>query len=295
MKPVPSALVAVLGLGGLVFSALAGRGAMQSEQQFHVARGRPERPKDLCPPGKTCPIEDVRFRTSDGLQLSGWFVPPRQGKTVLLAHGLGQGRLGLIPEARALVRAGYGVLLFDLRGHGESEGSTVTMGEKEQLDIKAAADWLRRRPDVDPAHLGAIGFSIGANALAHAAALDRGLRAVVLLSPGTSLRENVELDFASHGLPWRLGALLPYYLRGIDLDAVRPVDVLAAIAPRHVLLIAGSKEEGQWMMPMLERALPPGSRTWIVPGAGHGGFNQVAPDTYARVLVGFLDAELGAT
>ncbi|HWV38889.1 MAG TPA: alpha/beta fold hydrolase [Vulgatibacter sp.] len=292
MRSARSVLVAFMGIGVLAFAALIGRGAMRSDQQFHVGRDRPERPKDLCPPGESCPIEDARFRTSDGLQLFGWFVPPRLGKTVLLAHGLGQGRLGLLPEARYLVRAGYGVLLFDLRGHGESEGSTVTMGEKEQLDIEAAADWLRRRPEVDRERLGAIGFSIGANALAHAAARDRGLRAVVLLSPGTSLRENLELDFPSHGLPSWLGALLPYYLRGIDLDAVRPVDVLGAIAPRRVLLIAGSEDEGQWMIPLLEQALPPGSRTWLVPGAGHGGFDQAAPDEYEKILVGFLDAEL---
>ena len=63
-------------------------------------------------------FEDVEFTTDDGLLLKGWYVPSKNGAVVISFPG----RSGSRDQARMLARHGYGVLLFDRRGEGESEG-----------------------------------------------------------------------------------------------------------------------------------------------------------------------------
>ena len=64
----------------------------------------------------------VSLRTSDGLTLRGYFAPGRNRGVVIFVHGGGGNRLALLPEASVIAAHGYGVLLFDSRGEGESEG-----------------------------------------------------------------------------------------------------------------------------------------------------------------------------
>ena len=94
--------------------------------------------------------EDVAFTTSDGLRLEGWFVPSRNGATVIAFPG----RSGPQKHTRMLVRHGYGVLLFDRRGEGASEGDPNIFGWHGERDLHAAAAYLRSRSDVDPERIG---------------------------------------------------------------------------------------------------------------------------------------------
>jgi len=70
------------------------------------------------------PHQDVGFTTSDGLRLHGWYIPSRNGAAVVDFPG----RLGTQAHARMLARHGYGVLLFDRRGEGSSEGAGNMLG-----------------------------------------------------------------------------------------------------------------------------------------------------------------------
>ena len=95
-----------------------------------------------------------------------------------------------------LVRHGYGVLLFDRRGEGASEGDPNMWGWGGERDIHAAVDFLQHRPDVDPDRIGGIGFSVGGELMLQAAAENDGLAAVVSEGAGhRSLKEEmVEYD-----------------------------------------------------------------------------------------------------
>ena len=73
-----------------------------------------------------------------------------------------------------LVEHGYGVLLFDRRGEGASDGDPNLFGWGGARDIHAAVDFLEDRPDVDPARIGGLGLSVGGEMLLQAAAENSG-------------------------------------------------------------------------------------------------------------------------
>ena len=85
------------------------------------------------------PYEDVQFTTSDGYLLKGWYVPSRNRAAVISFPG----RSGTRLQARMLARHGYGVLLFDRRGEGESEGDWNVFGWQGERDLHAAVAFLQ--------------------------------------------------------------------------------------------------------------------------------------------------------
>ncbi|RMF29626.1 MAG: alpha/beta fold hydrolase [Chloroflexi bacterium] len=150
--------------------------------------------------------EAVHFDSDDGLYLDGWFIPaPGDGPrpAVVIAHGWPWNRAGtpaqdffarltqsppidLLRPAQALHQAGFHVLMFDFRNHGLS-GSVpyLTFGRDEAADLMGAVRYLRQRPDVDPARVGVLGFSMGGNAVVFACARDeeQAIRAAVAVQP----------------------------------------------------------------------------------------------------------------
>src|SRR5215211_4999683 len=100
------------------------------------------------------PKEPVTLETRNGLRLRGWYVPSRNAAAVALLHGTGSNRLGVAGHARLLARHGYGVLLFDFEGHGESDGRSTSLPARLQPDADAALAYLRRRPDVRDGRIG---------------------------------------------------------------------------------------------------------------------------------------------
>jgi uncharacterized protein len=122
---------------------------------------------------------DVTFKASDGLDIAGWYRPSENGAAVLVVHGGGSDRKGSVDHAKMLARHGYGVLLYDARGRGESDGSPNGYGWDWGKDVAGALAFLERRDDVDPERIGAVGLSTGADVLIEVAAERRDLAAVV--------------------------------------------------------------------------------------------------------------------
>src|SRR5437879_9424203 len=84
------------------------------------------------------------LRARDGVVLAGWQFTPRDsnGSVVILLHGVGDTRLGMLSHATFLLRSGFTVLLPDIRGHGGSGGELITYGIKEADDVRCWADLL---------------------------------------------------------------------------------------------------------------------------------------------------------
>jgi uncharacterized protein len=136
------------------------------------------------------PYTDATLLTRDGIKLAAWYIPGPGTRSdgIVLVHGIGANRQGLLPLAGALHARGYHVLLFDLRAHGASAGDTSTLGVRETLDVDVAVKYLQMQPGVDPARIGVYGQSLGAATVLMAAAADDDIHAVVSESPFASAR-----------------------------------------------------------------------------------------------------------
>jgi hypothetical protein len=134
------------------------------------------------------PYAEVTIRTGDGVELAAWYVPSRNGAAVISYPT----RHGKLPQARMLVRHGYGVLLVDARGYDGSEGDPNAFGWEGTNDVDAAVAWLQERPDVTDGRIGGVGFSVGGEVMLETAASNNALRAVVSEGAGVrSVREHL--------------------------------------------------------------------------------------------------------
>jgi hypothetical protein len=234
--------------------------------------------------------EEITLTTSDHLELAAWYVPSRNGASVVLVHGAGGDRNGGIKSrALMLARHGYGVLLYDARGSGSSEGRPENLGWTWTRDLRAAVDYLGWRGE---SHIGVLGLSTGAEvALAGAAADDR-IDAVV--AEGSQGRTVGDLD----ALPSGAGKVFSYGLFAATETAYRvlthapkPVaidEAIPRIAPRPVFLIsAGTGFERD-----LNRGYRAQAQLWELPDAPHTGGLSTHPAEYDRRVTAFLDAAL---
>src|SRR5215204_6740234 len=151
-------------------------------------------PPRIIPPGNTLrkyniPYQSLDLTTEDGIRLSAWYTPPRNGAVILLAHGYGDNR----PEwvHALLAKKGYGVMTWDARAHGESDGEISTIDYLEVLDVKAALDFVLAQPGVN--HVGAWGSSMGGATLIRATAQFPEIEALFVDSSFDSLDD--EFDF----------------------------------------------------------------------------------------------------
>jgi fermentation-respiration switch protein FrsA (DUF1100 family) len=239
---------------------------------------------------------DVTFAASDGVALRGWYLPSQNGAAVIVGHGIG-GHRALAP-AEVLARNGYGVLTFDWRAHGESGGHLCTFGYYEARDAAGALAWLQEQPGVDPERIGMLGESMGAVAGIRAAAQMPGIRAVVADSPYPSLEEGVRNIWRGTGLPTfpfvPLQIALGEWQTGHRLDDMQPLDDVAAISPRPILILAGGRDPiiGPDAGQRFHAAAGEPKELWFEPDLGHTSFLSARPAEYERRVVDFFDAAL---
>jgi dipeptidyl aminopeptidase/acylaminoacyl peptidase len=257
-----------------------------------VFRPRSHRPRMDLLAWRIPGLVEASFPSRTGDRLRGYYAPSRNGAAVVLLHGSGGERSDLVHEARLLAEAGVGVLLFDWPGHGESEGK-ITWGESERQALEGALDWLAAKPGVDPRRLGAFGFSMGGYILAQVAAADLRLRAVALAGAPHDAREHTLWEYRRLGWLRQWPALLAVRVSGMQLDELVPERVVGRIAPRRLLLIAGSEDTAVplWMTERLHRAAGEPRRLLVIRGAGHGAYHEAAGETYARELLDFFSLD----
>lgn len=280
-----SVLVLVLGV-----AIVAVRAWLNAERALHPQR-LAITPADRALAHKQLPgLEDVTFVTRDGLRLSGWFKAGPRSDALILIHGLANNRASLLDVAGMLASDGHGVLVYDSRASGESAGAVATWGDREQLDVEAAIDWAVARHDVRPDRIGLYGFSVGATAAALVAAGDRRVQAVVLGPTWTSLDDELSSKFGKWGPFSLLPAKWAFRSEQIAIDKLRPIDVIVTIPPRALFMLSGDRDTDTppSVMSELHRRVP-NVEYWLVPGAGHGGYEQVVPTDFRRRFCGFFD------
>lgn len=239
-------MLAVLVAGGAVF--LAALWLVQRRMIYF--------PDRVVPPLETVlpDAREVGISTTDGLNLTGWFVPARRPRAaVLVLNGNAGNRADRAPLARALADRGFSVLLFDYRGYGGNPGTPSEAGLT--ADAAGAAVTLKDLSGDKPVVF--LGESLGA-AVASRLAVDSPPAALVMRSPFPSLAEVAAVHYPL--LPARL--LLRD--RFETVEGVRRVEV-------PVMVLAGSADS---IVPvelsrLVYEASGPGARWLLVEGAGH--------------------------
>lgn len=241
--------------------------------------------------------EDVTLPAQAGGHFRGYFTPGQNDATIIVAPAFNLGRDGRLREAMLLAQHGYAVFAFESRRCAGMGG--LSLGYREVDEVADALDYLLSRPDVDSERIGVYGFSsAGATAIMAAARLPQ-LKAVVA--------EGGYGDFADDTFTPRVdGSLSSYFeaaffwsvrqtyslLTGLDINLLSPVDVIGQIAPRPILLIYGSQEVSLSGARNQLAAAGANAELWIVEGAGHGNYLDVASEAYETKLVSFFDKAL---
>jgi dienelactone hydrolase len=235
---------------------------------------------------------DVTFEASDGVQLSGWYRPTRNGATVIVVHGGGSDRRGSVAHASMLARHGYGVLLYDSRGRGRSEGTQNAWGWGWPRDVEGAIAYLKARPEVDPERLGALGLSTGADVLVQVAGTGHDLKAVVADGTVASSYEDAERVYG-------IGLMTPFFVAEFATvqltSGTKPGPTLEDVMPKVMsptLLVAAGPQEKR-PGELYDRAA--GDRpvdVWYLPNVSHtAAIRQAAPE-YERRVTRFFAAAL---
>ena len=238
-------------------------------------------------------FQEVELTTQDNVRLSAWYTPPsaKRGAVILVAHGYGDKRS---EDFYSLFAShGYGVIAWDFRAHGKSAGDFSSLGYYEILDAKAALDFALAQPGVE--HVGAWGGSMGAVTMIRAAAQSPEIEALVADSPFATLEDEMNLRVP---VP-TLRALIRFFAEGtsgLTLDLVRPVDDIARISPRPVLLIQGM---GDGMVPLdsaqrLYDAAGEPRQLWTEKDVPHLNMYAFYKTRYTKRVLQFFDECLSA-
>ena len=249
------------------------------------------------------PHERVQFSTSDGLLLKGWWIPaedPAERRTILMCHGWGDNKGELLRETHFLHEAGFNLLYFDTRSHGDSEGEITTIGYLETIDFAAAMAYLRERRPEFVARLGVFGFSMGAAVASMAVPDHPEIKAVVLESPFMDYRGVVrQWAWNRFKVPYfPLVILSLYFLRlrvGTSrVDTYSPSRFIAGISPRPILMIAGGEDRlmQEWNVRELFALARDPKQLWVIPGARHGKCRSLAGLEYETRVAGFFARHL---
>ncbi len=246
--------------------------------------------------------EAVAFETEGGgLTLRGFWLHGSTTRVIVLLHGLDSNCWsGWYRElSRAYVAEGYHVLLFNLRGHGDSDPSPLGLAYEERHDVRGAVDWLLHH-GFESGSIGIHGTSYGAATALIAAAYIPEIAAVVSDSAFADFRDVLDGEAVRRiGPAARLlkpGLMMFLRLRvEVPLDRISPLAAVPQIAPRPILFIHGEADtrippEETRKLAAVSRS--PGTETWFVPRAGHARAFEVAGGLYLKKVLAFFGAHL---
>jgi fermentation-respiration switch protein FrsA (DUF1100 family) len=197
----------------------------------------------------------------------------------------------------ALQRAGFHVFVYGWRGTPGSDVAAHTLGVYERNDLTAVIDFVTRRLGDVP--VGLLGYSMGGSVSISVGADDYRVRAVcsdsAFADPTAVMGDRVRRIFRMTSFLLVAPVMGVHSLRtGAKFSDFRPIQAIAHLAPRPVLLIHG---EADTAVPvhhahrLFEAAQHP-KELWLLPGVGHVGAYFHDRDLYVRRIVNFFEHSL---
>jgi pimeloyl-ACP methyl ester carboxylesterase len=237
-------------------------------------------------------------KTADGLTLRGWYHPTEDRRhLVVLVHGLWSSWDEMAGLGRDLHKRGYDVLLFNLRGHGESDASRVTMGRRERADLRAVLRWAGEQ-GFDADRIGWVGYSMGASTVLMEAAYNPNIRVAVLDSPYGDLPDLLDKQLSQHShLPrfFNPGILTAaHFAFGVRTDDLIPIRSARKWGERPLLVIHG---EADTIVPvvqarLLAREAGATCQALTLPGIDHVQAYRTDPKGYVAAVDSFFRRNL---
>ncbi|MDO9374112.1 MAG: alpha/beta hydrolase [Ferruginibacter sp.] len=123
--------------------------------------------KRLNAPVEDSSVQTIQLVTKDELKIESWYIPTAtQPKgTVILFHGHGGTKSGVVREASEFRNMGYNTMMPDFRAHGNSDGNSCTIGYHETEEVKLAYDFIQQKGEKN---IVLWGISMGAAAISKA-------------------------------------------------------------------------------------------------------------------------------
>lgn len=290
-----------LGLAGNLYLILCAYAALAITQPENKKKAKPLKPTPL---EFGLAYQSVWFPARhDGLKIAGWFIPePSRKKVIILVHGRFENRATAMsctfPKlAAALHKAGFSVLMIDLRGHGKSESARCDFGQISKNDVLGAVDWLIAQ-GFAPGQIGALGISLGGSAVNFAAAEETAITALVGDSTYSDMKPVAEIIWEyEFGLPryFLPGVFLMHrIIVGYDIRDTVPLNVVRKMQPRPVLIIHCKTDK---YIPISQAeemvAAIPGADSWfIAEGCEHAQIHAAKPEEYESRVVAFFEKNL---
>lgn len=229
--------------------------------------------------------ESISLVSSDGIDLTGWWVPVSSPKAiVIILHGMdGLDASSLLPQAVFLSEAGYSVFVQDMRAHGRSGGDRIGLAFEEPQDVIPILNWVSTQPELNDTPVVLLGLSMGGAVAIRTAAIRSDVDAVISVSAYASIDKMIGqgmrlMDFPEALIQFfvpfsKLGMLTVY---GEWPAYASPLRDISKIEERPVLLMHGSMDQ---QIPVenayeLQKAGGDNVQLLIIEGADHLIFSE---------------------
>jgi len=239
----------------------------------------------------------IELTTEDHVKINAWHIPSTSATSVILLHGYKMDSGEMASIAAMLVRHGFGVIIPDLRAHGDSEGELITFGSHEWRDIQAVVDYvIEEEPNT---RLAILGNSMGGALALCYAARDERIEAVVAQSPYASVRHSLKqgIKYFTGLPPFPFVPLIRIFsLPYVDLDAayISPLEMMKKLQQKPVLILMGGADEvvNPQGAEQLYEAGGLKTRFWFEPELEHVAFHSQTEAEFERRIVKFFSDNL---
>lgn len=256
------------------------------------------------PPDYGLAYEEVEFspRGWPELRLRGWWLPAAESRaTIIRVHGIDSNRSALLGLSAALTRAGFSVLVFDLRGHGESDAAQMGAGLRERDDVLGAVDYVIEQRGARPGAVFLHGNSYGGAISLMAGWREPAVAGVFADSAFASLSDLVAQEVSRRtALPrWAATALRPGIVlagrlfQGVNINAVEPAADAASYD--YPLGLAHCRPDDRIPLAHFQQIqvsvqIPPRERVFA--RCAHSDAWEDHPAEYAAMVIGYFEERL---
>ena len=285
---------------GVVLLALVAYGAVSwfFSEKLVAPRSTPLGPVDFS--SFSLPEPQEATIRGEGVSLAAWYFrnPREAGCAVVMLHGFGGSRAEVLAPSPIFWRRGCDLLLYDARGHGESDRDLLSFGVHEREDLLRAVEWLEAKTDLPRSKLGVIGWSYGAATAIQAASEPGGDLAFVVAdssysSMGDIARVQARKQFGRWAELFVPGALLVSALRA-DFGGERPAPATVIADVRSPTLLIHSRQDEFTPVEHSELIYERSDKTHtrlVIPSwpAAHAHSYTENPAGYTAIVDGFLN------